>query len=511
MTRKTKILVVLLFAPVWLVAFGLTLEWTFRLYDSLARDGAVQRVWAEIQQYRAQDDPLFQKVREASPPPDTVPWKVPERDTLHALDETGRLDLARTRQDLILLCDEDGTISRVYPCEETPELTKISSLVAPGGSIAALLPPAEFADALESIRQAGNEEKPMRDYDVPLGDGSSHFMEFNAMRVSESPVTFALFLGDSRYLEFMRRYRPHVYRRDWYMAQFNQSEFWTNSLGFRDREIELPKPKGRVRIVCVGGSTTVEGPHNDLTYPKLLERMLRAHFSSGNIDVINCGVDGMAFPGELERMGDWLRLEPDLILHYNIINNASWMIMKAMEKALEEGGACQKIKSTAAQSRMVSALYPRRFFPDTDYYVREVKASALSCLEEMHRVGREAGVSMAVASFAIPDPAALSSDERRFFESTFHLTPRRRGDIVELRRLVQVYNALVRELCEREGVLYLPVAEGLSGGIETFADICHLRLPGINRKAEIMFEHLKTFTWERLEAQREAGEQDPRS
>jgi len=110
-------------------------------------------------------------------------------------------------------------------------------------------------------------------------------------------------------------------------------------------------------------------------------------------------------------------------------------------------------------------------------------------------------VRLAVASFATPDPAALSSDERRFFEGTFHLTPHQRGDIVELRRLIRVYNGLVREFCEREGALYLPVGEGLSGGIETFTDICHLRLPGIKKKAEIMFEHLKGFAAERLKAQ----------
>ena len=500
MKRKTRLIVLLAFLPAWLVAGGLALELAYRFYDSLARDGAVQRLWPDILSYRAQDDPAFQKVFENAPPPDSVPWKVPGRDTFPALDEAGRQDLARTRRELILLCDEAGKISRVYPCEETPELKKISGCAVPGASIAVLLPPAEFADALESIRQAGNKEKPMRDYNVFLGDGTTHFMEFNTMRLSEAPLTFVLFVGDSRYTEFMRSYRPNSYRRDWYEAQFNHSEFWTNSLGFRDREIELPKPPGRFRIICVGGSTTVEGPHNDMTYPRLLEGMLRAHFSSTGIEVFNCGVDGMAFPGELERMDDWLRLEPDLIIHYNIINNAAWMIMKAMEKALEEGGAWQQGKYLAARSEVLAAVCPCRFFPDTEYYVREVRESALSCLEEMNRIARGAGVSMAVASFATPDPDTLSSDERRFFEGTFHLTPHQRGDLVELRRVIQVYNGLVREFCEREGLLYLPVAEGLSGGIETFTDICHLRLRGIKKKAELMFEPLKGFVAERLEA-----------
>jgi hypothetical protein len=45
-----------------------------------------------------------------------------------------------------------------------------------------------------------------------------------------------------------------------------------NSFGFRSPEIEVPKPEGKFRIVCVGGSTTNAGRTNDTTYPALLEK-----------------------------------------------------------------------------------------------------------------------------------------------------------------------------------------------------------------------------------------------
>ena len=105
---------------------------------------------------------------------------------------------------------------------------------------------------------------------------------------------------------------------------------------------------------------------------------------------------------------------------------------------------------------------------------------------------------MAVASFALPDPEGISDAERRYFESTFHLTPAKDGDLREIHRFVSEYNRLVHELCNARGALYIPVAENLSGGIETFTDVCHLRLPGIRRKAEIMAEHLREYVGEQL-------------
>ncbi len=48
-----------------------------------------------------------------------------------------------------------------------------------------------------------------------------------------------------------------------------------NSYGFRTHEFEVPKPEGVVRIICIGGSTTVAGRTNEDTYPALLETRLR--------------------------------------------------------------------------------------------------------------------------------------------------------------------------------------------------------------------------------------------
>src|SRR5436309_7841910 len=61
-----------------------------------------------------------------------------------------------------------------------------------------------------------------------------------------------------------------------------------NAAGFRGEEIELPKPAGTLRIVTLGGSTTlgVTNPYEE-SYPFLLQRRLRERFPGRRIEVQN--------------------------------------------------------------------------------------------------------------------------------------------------------------------------------------------------------------------------------
>jgi hypothetical protein len=272
--RKSIVLLLLLTAPIWIVCLFLASETGWRIYNGIRFGIAHKTVTTASDTYRQADDAVFQEISRQYPPPDSVPWNMPSRETFIGLDESGRMELAAARRELVLVCDDQGCITAVYPCMETPELKRLSETVDIGDSLSVVLPEQEFDDALNAIRQAGESEKPVRDYYVPLPDGETYLAEFNALRVSDAPL-FAVFLGDSRYLVLGRAYRPNIYRHNWYSAQFLNSEFWTNSQGMRDAETVVPKPDGVVRIVCVGGSTTVEGPHNELTYPNILEKLLR--------------------------------------------------------------------------------------------------------------------------------------------------------------------------------------------------------------------------------------------
>jgi len=95
-----------------------------------------------------------------------------------------------------------------------------------------------------------------------------------------------------------------------------------NSIGFRDDEIPTPKPKGEMRILCLGDSVTfgyMVDQNNP--WPRALEGVYRA--SGRNVRVINAGVPGYSTFQErdLLRIKGWT-LEPDIVILGYCLNDA---------------------------------------------------------------------------------------------------------------------------------------------------------------------------------------------
>ena len=66
---------------------------------------------------------------------------------------------------------------------------------------------------------------------------------------------------------------------------------YTNSFGFRDYDWEMPKPEGRIRLMCLGDSITFgNAVRSEDTYPNILEKKLKK--INQNIEVINCSAGG---------------------------------------------------------------------------------------------------------------------------------------------------------------------------------------------------------------------------
>jgi len=89
-----------------------------------------------------------------------------------------------------------------------------------------------------------------------------------------------------------------------------------NNLGFRGPYFEKNKSPDTFRIVAMGGSTTAGMYENELTYPRLLERMLnRAVTGKQKIEVINAGIWGYDSCQVMTRYKkEIIDLKPDLIL-----------------------------------------------------------------------------------------------------------------------------------------------------------------------------------------------------
>ena len=97
----------------------------------------------------------------------------------------------------------------------------------------------------------------------------------------------------------------------------------SNSLGFRGPEVESPKPEGRYRIVCLGGSTTYSYfVSDDETYPVHLQRELRERRPDLDVEVVNAGVESYTTAESLANLAfRVLDLQPDAIVIYHACND----------------------------------------------------------------------------------------------------------------------------------------------------------------------------------------------
>ncbi len=125
-----------------------------------------------------------------------------------------------------------------------------------------------------------------------------------------------------RYAQVGQRWSPHRYLGHYPTPNYQKDLNKHNSLGFRGDEIVLPKPAGRQRIVCMGGSTTYTTDVKDyhLSYPALLEKELKSR--GYNVDVINDGVGSWTSWESLVSFEFRVQyLEPDIIILYHSVND----------------------------------------------------------------------------------------------------------------------------------------------------------------------------------------------
>ncbi len=89
-----------------------------------------------------------------------------------------------------------------------------------------------------------------------------------------------------------------------------------NRFRFRERDFEVPKPKGLLRVIVLGDSFTWgAGLSAEDRYSNILERLLKSKYSHSRIEVLNFGTVGGPTVGErdiLRRFKDLV--EPDLIV-----------------------------------------------------------------------------------------------------------------------------------------------------------------------------------------------------
>jgi hypothetical protein len=258
-----------------------------------------------------------------------------------------------------------------------------------------------------------------------------------------------------------------------------------NGLGFRTRDIIIPKPQGSYRIVCIGGSTTMEGQTNNTTYPALLEKRLQAYFNSNRIEVLNCGISGIGASHELEKLPVYLRLEPDMLLEYNFVND---LCGKLFPRWWRKRPLWKRILTN---SLFLTDMFPEQLLISKQDAEKEINSFVISKLEKIAVEAARHNVKVVFCSFACPDIAQLNKEEREFFHYNLHRFWQLKISLKTYSNLVAMYNASLYQLCKKYRLQFIPVGEYLSGGNNYFRDIVHLTGEGIEKKVDIVFNYLK--------------------
>jgi lysophospholipase L1-like esterase len=246
-----------------------------------------------------------------------------------------------------------------------------------------------------------------------------------------------------------------------------------NSEGYRTREFEVPKPKGLVRVICIGGSTTVAGRTNDETYPAFLEQKLRARFPGLPLEVLNLGVSSVTteyWRGRLDRV---LGYEPDILVQYQAINDIAW---RHFPKYAED----HRLRGWAYRSLLVQSLFP---FPveELDPYL----AATFETMGATARACHERGVAYLAATFAAPDPERARGDFRRHLDASAAFWTRRfpMPSYATWAAIMARHNRLFVDFAHRSHVPHVLVHEKLADPA-LFIDVCHFTPEGIERLAD---------------------------
>ena len=398
----------------------------------------------------------------------------------------------------ILVLDEAGTVLRCYL--PTVPFEGRDVFLSPGDSIERDLPP----DTLQEVRNALSEvaiPKPgggvvdchdealhrirLRFFPGPAEDGRKGAYCF----VDTSPEA----PPDSPWEVPFYRYKPHVHG--------GQTGFTTNNFGFRGKDIVVPKPKGVFRIVCVGGSTTEEGPTNDTTYPALLEKKLRAQYgdrlqAGGRIEVVNCGISGIHSTQQRARALDYLELQPDVLLYYEAVNDITQRYFTYWSQRLR---GWQKL---VRASGFLRKTFNAWLLPSDAEILEWLDNGTFENLTIMNNCAKSDDVEMMVCTFAHPDASGLPPDQADYFEYynlRFHLAwSGHYATFASYCRVVDLFNQRLTQWRASNGVPPIPVAENMHGGANYFRDICHMRPAGIERKAGIICEGLREYFEARL-------------
>jgi len=280
-----------------------------------------------------------------------------------------------------------------------------------------------------------------------------------------------------------------------------------NERGLRGAPIAVPKPKGTIRVVVLGGSLVFD-IHADegQDWPHLAGARLRER-GHPEVEVINAGVPGHASADSLGRLTTqiWM-LEPDYVLlvqgwndlkllgrldpDHPLLDRVAPFDPRADPFQNDRGFLDRLLLHSQVYSKLRTRYFLSRVQPGTEGVAGEAREGAgrdwtwgekqfrldLVLLEEACRAIGARPVFVTEASLATAD---ASEEARRRIQYDYV-----GFDHPTLVRAYTLFNDAVRAVARERGVPLLDLDRSLSGRLELFADHVHTTAAGSQAYAE---------------------------
>jgi lysophospholipase L1-like esterase len=287
---------------------------------------------------------------------------------------------------------------------------------------------------------------------------------------------------------------PHKFTSPFFTIYEEPPPFkWRTTAWYRNGRVEFAKAPNEIRIICFGGSTTVNW-RAGLSYPELIERRLAERHPRYLIRVLNAGGDGYSTAHTLVNLSlRNLEIQPDIITVYENINDLS---------AKDFG---DQITSDYANK------YKSDFFLDFRH-----RTGLIAALTKISRLARSVFSNINILAF--PDAGhgggrqSLGRDYRPGLQY-FALNLRSIAAIAKehgIRVLMAsqpaqagfryagfaAYNETVRTIAMERGIVFVDVAAAVTGDDLFLPDAIHNTRKGVERVADVLYTPLDQLVQE---------------
>jgi len=299
-------------------------------------------------------------------------------------------------------------------------------------------------------------------------------------------------LWEEPFLKYKKNYSLHLKLDNGEMLDIQTDRF-----GYRTKDFNVQKPKGVIRIICVGGSTTIEGVSNNKTYPAILEQKLGDYFNANKIEVLNIAVSGWKTKDIIQEL-DWiLSLDPNYIIKYSGVNDICWDYFPYLNNENPF------YKRLFMHLYLFQWFFTKVIFPRDSALYTDINKRYIEPIKEMAIQIKKKGSNLILVTFVSPDVSKLDRFQRYFLDQKVrecwgialgikNITP--------YLRIISIYNEELKRLSREFNIDMIDLNSSFpSGNFDLFTDICHMTQKGIEEKSEIIFRYMKDILKRDLE------------